>query len=278
MTEQIDQNEELGAEVQAEDPASVEDFIKSLEAREKDLDISSELVIEVAEADFDDMNIPDFILDELKNNSGKKDGSIVAPEPSKPDLRVADLQNEIDALKHKIALLVTERGDLKAKSAKQTTEFENLKKRMERERSETFIKQLENLAIKMLPVLDNLNRALDFSSAISEEKQLELKHFFDGIILVNHQLVDIFATMGVSPIAAEGEPFDPELHEAAAIVEDGSVPQNTVVEELIRGYRIGNRIIRHSMVKVSKPPRPSNLTPESGPTEEPLTSNDEMAD
>jgi hypothetical protein len=67
MTEQIDQNEELGAEVQAEDPASVEDFIKSLEAREKDLDISSELVIEVAEADFDDMNIPDFILDELKN-------------------------------------------------------------------------------------------------------------------------------------------------------------------------------------------------------------------
>ena len=55
MTEQIDQNEELGAEVQAEDPASVEDFIKSLEAREKDLDISSELVIEVAEADFDDM-------------------------------------------------------------------------------------------------------------------------------------------------------------------------------------------------------------------------------
>ena len=278
MTEQIDQNEELGAEVQAEDPASVEDFIKSLEAREKDLDISSELVIEVAEADFDDMNIPDFILDELKNTSPKKDRSNIAPEPIKPDPRVADLQSEIDALKHKIAHLVTERGDLKAKSVKQTTEFDNLKKRMERERSETFIKQLENLAIKMLPVLDNLNRALDFSSSISEEKQLELKHFFDGIILVNHQLVDIFATMGVSPIAAEGEPFDPELHEAAAIVEDGSVPQNTVVEELIRGYRIGNRIIRHSMVKVSKPPRPSNLTTESGPAEAPLNSNDEMAD
>jgi len=277
MTEQIDQNEELGAEVQAEDTESVEDFIKALEAKEKDLDISSELVIEVAEADFDDMNIPDFILDELNKNAGKKDAPKPASEPAKPDPRVADLQNEIDALKHKIALLVTERGDLRAKSAKQTTEVENLKKRMERERLDTFSKQLENLAIKMLPVLDNLGRAIDFSWAMSDERQQELRHFFDGIILVNHQLVDIFATMGVYPIAAEGEPFDPELHEAAAIVENDSVPQNTVVEELIRGYRIGNRVIRHAMVKVSKPPSPSNLTTESGPAEEPNES-DEMAD
>jgi molecular chaperone GrpE len=278
MTEQKDQNEELDAEVQTEDGESVEDFIKALEAKEKDLDISSELVIEVEKADFDDMNIPDFILDELKNNSGKTDLAAAEPATARSDTRVADLQNEVDFLKNKLASLISERTDLKAKSLKQTNEYENFKKRMERERLDTFNKQLENLAIKMLPVLDNLHRALDFSSSISDEKQQELKLFFDGIILVNHQLIDIFATMGVYPIAAEGEEFDPQFHEAAAIVEDGSVPQNTVVEELIRGYRIGNRVIRHSMVKVSKSSRSSTLATEFGPAEEPLNENDEMAE
>jgi len=278
MTEQIDQNEEPGAEVQAEDAESVEDFIKALEAKEKDLDISSELVIEVEEADFDDLNIPDFILDELNKNPAKKEAAKTEQAPAKPDTRVADLQSEVEALKHKIATLITERTDIRAKSAKQTTEFENFKKRMERERIDTFNRQLENLAMKMLPVLDNLNRALDFSSTISDERRQELKHFFDGIVLVNHQLTDIFATMGVHPIVTEGAPFDPVFHEAAAIVEDGSVPHNTVVEELIRGYRIGNRVIRHSMVKVSKTPRSTPLTTDTGPDIEPPKSGDEMAD
>src|SRR5262249_35143365 len=158
-----------------------------------------------------------------------KDASSKSEVPAKPDTRIGDLQREIDALKQKLATLITERGDMRAKVAKQTTEFENFKKRMERERIDTFNRQLENLAMKMLPVLDNLNRAIDFSSSISDEKRHELKHFFDGIVLVNHQLNDIFATMGVHPIVTDGVAFDPVYHEAAAIVEDNSVPDHTVV-------------------------------------------------
>lgn len=273
-SDQRDQNEEFGAGLQGEEPESVDDFIKQLEAAEKDLHISSEMVIEVEEADFDDMNIPDFILDELKGKTAKEAEPPVTP---KVDTRVGDLQNEVGELKQRIAKLVAERTDLQERTLKQRNEFENFKTRMERERIDTFNRQLENLAIKMLPVLDNLNRALDFSSSISEEHRQELLHFFDGIILVNHQLNDIFAGMGVYPVAAVGEEFDPHYHEAAAIVEDGSLSPNTVVEELIRGYRIGNRVIRHSMVKVSKSPNPSTLPPDRGP-EEPSNENDEMAD
>lgn len=272
-SDQKDQNQEFGARLPNED-GSVDDFIKELEAKEKDLHISSELVIEVEDADFDDLNIPDFLLEELKEKAA-------APTPMaaavvKPDTRVGDLQNEVSALKQKMSSLISERADMQERSLKRLNEFENFKNRMERERVDTFNRQLENLAMKMLPVLDNLDRALGFSSVVTDDRE-ELQHFFEGIVLVRHQLIDIFDGMGISQISALGDEFDPHMHEAAAIVEDGSVEPNTVVAELLRGYRIGNRVIRHSMVKVSKIPTSSNLTPEPGP-EEPLNETGEAAD
>jgi molecular chaperone GrpE len=110
---------------------------------------------------------------------------------------------------------------------------------------------MENLARKMLPVLDNLDRAMDFASAMTSEKRAEIEPFFEGILLVNRQIHDVMIAMGVQPIVAVGHEFDPNLHEAVAIGTVNELPPNTVSEEMLRGYRMGNRVIRHSMVKVT---------------------------
>jgi molecular chaperone GrpE len=272
--DQKDQNEESGSRLRGEDPESVEDFIKELEAKEKDLHISSEMVIEVEDADFDDMNIPDFILDELKSSGPAKNKHTAKVAAYKPDPRVEGLQKEVTELKQRVTSLISERADLREKSLKSLREFENVKNRMERERTDTFTKQLENLATKMLPVLDNLDRALDFSSSVGDDKQ-DLKHFLDGIVLVNQQLNDIFAGMGVRPIQAVGEEFDPHFHEAVATVETDEHDPQTVTEELLRGYQIGSRVIRHSMVKVAKSPAPKTLTSETGSEELPTETDEE---
>ena len=231
---------------------SVEDFIKELEAKEKDLHISSESVIEVEDSDFDGLNIPEFILNELDPKAPKANPN--APKQAAQTPANAAVQNELRHLKQKVNDLIAERADLQEKSLRRMNEFENFKNRMERERRETFKSQLANLATKMLPVLDNLNRALDFASAMPEEKRREIQEFFDGIVLVNQQVNDVFAGMGVSPITSIGEEFDPNLHEAVSTDESGGYPPNTVADEFLRGYRLGSSVIRHSMVKVAKSP------------------------
>ena len=103
----------------------------------------------------------------------------------------------------------------------------------------------------MLPVVDNLNRAMDLTANNVEEKPQDFQQFFEGIVLVSQQLNEILAEMGVQPINALGESFDPHLHEAVATEASEEFPQNTVMAELLRGYRIGDKVIRPSMVKVS---------------------------
>lgn len=250
-SDQRNNSDDFGAEVHGEE--SVEDFIKELEAKEKDLHISSESVIEVEDSDFDDLNVPEFILDELGLNASKMNSAVPKQVEQTLAAAPAAFQNELRGLRQKINELITERADLQEKSLRRLNEFENFKNRMERERRETFRNQVANLAIQMLPVLDNLNRALDFAAAVPEEKRREIQEFFDGIVLVNQQINDVFAGMGVQPITSIGEEFDPNLHEAVSTDESGEYPPNTVADELLRGYRIGGNVIRHSMVKVAKP-------------------------
>jgi len=253
-------NDEFGAGVHSEEPESVEDFIKELEAKEKDLHISSEMVIEVEDSDFDDPNVPEFILDELGTKPPKPATAPPKQTAEKPVQTPPAIQNELRSLRQQVSNLITERSDLREKSLRRISEFENFKNRMERERSETFTNQVANLATQMLPVLDNLNRALDFAAAVPEEKRQEIQEFFDGIALVNQQINDVFAGMGVQPITAIGEPFDPNLHEAVSTDESGDYPLNTVADEFLRGYRLGATVIRHSMVKVAKSPPSANIS------------------
>jgi molecular chaperone GrpE len=163
-----------------------------------------------------------------------------------------DLKNEISILQNQISKMGTQHVELFEISRRRQIDFYNYKNRTERERSETFRKQLSNLAEKMLPVLDNLNRALNSAAHFSDENLQDFQQFFDGIVLVSQQLNEVLAGMGVQPIASVGEPFNPHFHEAVATEENENFPPYTITAELLRGYRIDDKVIRASMVKVSK--------------------------
>ena len=138
---------------------------------------------------------------------------------------------------------------------------------MDRERRGAFIEQICTLASQMLPVLDNLERALQSVENNQLKKGPEFQQFYEGIVLVNQQVNEIFAGMGVQPIESIGEIFDPNLHEAVAAETRDDLPGNTVSGEMLRGYRIGNRVIRHSMVKVTtSPAKPASAASRPAPS------------
>ncbi len=249
-------------ELDMDSTSSVEDFIRELEAKEKDLHITADLSIEIEDSDVEMNVVPEFVQQELKQPATAQAGSPATKA------RNFELEKEISTLKVKILELRNERNDIQEKSDRRLKDFENFKYRMDRERRGSFIDQIANLAAQMLPVLDNLNRALDSVPSDAEKKSPEFQHLYDGIVLVNQQLNEVFAGMGVTSIPTIGEEFDPNFHEAVATEESDDLPPNVVSSELLRGYRIGNKVIRHSMVKVttsqqkSAPPQPAEPKPE----------------
>ncbi len=226
---------------------SVEDFIRELEAKEKDLHITADLSIEIEDSDVDNNPAQAFVERDLNLRPAAPGGN--ASPATKA--RNFELENEIASLKLKVMELRNERNEIQEKSDRRLKDFENFKYRMDREKRGSFIDQIANLAAQMLPVLDNLNRALDSVPSDAEKKTPEFQQLYDGIVLVNQQLNEVFAGMGVTPIPTEDEEFDPNFHEAVATEERDDMPANMVSDELLRGYRIGNKVIRHSMVKVT---------------------------
>lgn len=249
------QNDEI-IEIEEENSVSIDEFIRQLEEKEKDLKISSDLSIEIDESDFDDINPPDFIKSEFEISSVRLPEAPVDKNFVQNGKTFSELEEQIAELRAKIAQKENERLELKQTVRRQQADFDNFKKRIERDRSETFVSQISNLVLQILPVLDNLKRALDFAESHSEGKSSDFHEFYRGIILVNQQLNGVLAEMGVVPIPAVGQYFDPHLHEAVATEEKDDMPPNVVTEELLRGYRIGSKVIRASMVKVSARPKP----------------------
>ncbi len=126
-------------------------------------------------------------------------------------------------------------------------EFDNFKKRSQREKDARYADAVADAVTAILPVGDNLERAL--KTEVTSEEAVKFK---EGVEMVMKQFTDSLAKLGVTPIKAEGEQFDPNLHNAVMHVEDETVDDNTVVEELMKGYILNNeRVVRHSMVKVA---------------------------
>ena len=262
---ELDNNDNLISEIEEDNSLSIEDFIKELEAKEKDLSISSDLAIEIGDADFDDTNPPEFIKTEFSIEPVKAPAPIAPiPDFTPNNKTFSDLEDELAGFRKQISRLETERAEMAETMRRRQLDFDSFKKRIERDRSETFINQISNLVKQMLPVMDNLNRALDFAIEHSDGRSQDFHQFFEGIVLVNQQLNEVLAEMGVQPIASIGEAFDPHVHEAVATEMSDEVPPNTVTGELLRGYRVGDRIIRAAMVKVSTAaPRVTRAAPES---------------
>ncbi len=242
--------EEFSEEIEEKNTLSIDEFFKQLEAKEKDLDISAEMVIEIDGDDQSENGASEFLIVKPSADNGGTANEIIAEEKSIKET-YSRLENKVSTLQKKISKMESERAELFETSRRRQTDFDSYKKRVERERSETFLNQISNLATQILPVLDNFNRALDSASNLTSEKVLDSEQFFNGIILVNQQLNEVLSEMGVSPIVSVGEKFDPHLHEAVATEETAAIPPHTITAELMRGYRIGERVIRPSMVKVA---------------------------
>ncbi len=122
-------------------------------------------------------------------------------------------------------------------------EFDNYKKRSQKEKESLYSSVLSDVIEVILPVVDNLENALKAETQDENYKQ--------GIELVLKQFKDVLKSKGVEEIPAVGETFDPELHEAVSSVQDDSKGEKEITQEYRKGYKIGSRVIRHSMVVVA---------------------------
>ena len=142
--------------------------------------------------------------------------------------------------------LKAERDSLLDRLARAQAEFENARRRAAKEQQD-FREYAAADAIKaLLPVIDSFERALQMKS--------DLGDFRSGVELIYKQLQDALAKLGVQPIPAKGELFNPHVHEAIEMVETSDAPDHQVIEELQRGYKMKERLLRPAMVKVAKNP------------------------
>jgi molecular chaperone GrpE len=163
------------------------------------------------------------------------------------------LMAELVASRAELKRLQTALAEAQDSVLRRQADFENYRKRVERERTDTYNRVVADTARKLLPVMDNLTRALDAERSVESGESAEFRHFLHGIQLISKQLSEVLEAFGVQPIAAVGERFDPHIHEAVVIEPSDEHEPDTVVEELARGYRIGDRLLRPAMVKVAAP-------------------------
>lgn len=155
-----------------------------------------------------------------------------AEAPERSDALVETLQNDLAAMREQ--------------ALRTLADFENFRRRTERERDEAKKYLIASTFRDLLPIVDNLGRALSSAGSVEDLKT--------GVGLIHRQLLDLLRQAGVRPIEAIGKPFDPAVHEAVARFEDPSVPTATVADELQPGFMIGERLLRPAMVRVAMPP------------------------
>ena len=142
-----------------------------------------------------------------------------------------------------IAKLKTELEETTDRYKRIFAEFENYKKRTAKERENLYGSLLADIIRTFLPVMDNLEKAA--------EAKTEDTNYQEGVKMVVKQLADVLDKFGMQEIEALGQKFDPELHEAVGRIDDPNKGEQEIVQEYRKGYKIGNKVIRHSMVVVA---------------------------
>jgi molecular chaperone GrpE len=158
---------------------------------------------------------------------------------------------ELVATRAELRRIQEENAELKDRLARRQADFENYRKRVERERAETYNRVVAEVAAKLLGVLDNLKRALETEASVEATESDEFRHFLSGVDLIYKQLSGVLEALGVKPIIAVGERFDPHIHEAVVTETTDEVEPDTVIQEIRAGYRMGDKLIRPALVKVA---------------------------
>jgi molecular chaperone GrpE len=172
------------------------------------------------------------------HDTGPPRDEAILNDPPAPDPLTA-LASERD-------LLATEKAELQDRYARLQAEFQNSRKRAERDRAE-FAEYASTEAVRaLLPILDNFERALKLEGAGKE--------YAKGMELIYQRLFESLKKMGLEPIVSAGQAFDPHVHHAVEMVESGEAADNTVIDEYQRGYNFKGRLLRPAMVKVAVEP------------------------
>ncbi|MCF8031494.1 MAG: nucleotide exchange factor GrpE [Desulfarculaceae bacterium] len=167
---------------------------------------------------------------------------------SEPDKQAPDAEEQAPAAEAPEDDLAAQVAELNERMLRQAAELDNYKKRTEREKADFFKRANEGLVKDLLPVLDNLERALE-SAADSPEAGGNLAQ---GVQMIRDELLKVLERHGLEPMEAMGQPFDPELHEAMMQQENPELDENTVMAEAQKGYLFQGRLLRPAMVVVSK--------------------------
>ena len=182
-------------------------------------------------------------MDKEKKNENKEKEEIKEQPEKKNDVKNEQEANKEKELNEQISKLKDELEDVKDRHTRLIAEFDNLKKRSAKEREGLYNSIIGDIVSSLLPVIDNLEKATEADSKDEEYKK--------GIELVLKQFKDVLNANGVKEIEAVGQPFDPELHEAVSMIQDENLGEKIVAQEYRKGYMIGNKVIRHSMVVVA---------------------------
>lgn len=166
-------------------------------------------------------DVVDGIFTQEEENTGKK--SLFKKKKDKRDEKIAELTDQVK---------------------RQMAEFDNFRKRSEREKSQMFDLGAKSVIEKILPVIDNFERGLAQAPDMTDP-------FVEGMEKIYKSMLQELEAIGVKPIEAEGKEFDPNLHNAVMHVEDDSLGENIVAQELQKGYTYHDSVVRHSMVKVA---------------------------
>lgn len=203
--------------------------------------------------DMEKETVTDEILEETEQDAAEDmsqeqtDAQAAENQPDDKDVQTDDKKRFFGKKKDKkdkqIEDLTAQLDDLRKRNL---AEFENFRKRTEKEKSTMFDMGAKSVLEKLLPIIDNFERGF---AGLSEEQMSD--PFVSGMDMVYKQLVKALADMGVEPIEAVGKPFDPNLHNAVMHVEDENLGENTVAQEFQKGYLYHGSVVRHSMVQVA---------------------------
>ena len=164
----------------------------------------------------------------------------------------APATDELAALRAELEKAKTEVAEYKDRALRAVADFENFRRRAEKEREDVSRYAISNFAREMLPVADNLRRALDSQPVVDGETTAALKAFVSGVELTERELLAAFERFGLKKIEPTGQPFDHNLHQAMFEIEDANLPTGTVLQVMQAGYVLKDRLLRPAMVGVSK--------------------------
>jgi|GEM_PF-499234 molecular chaperone GrpE len=188
--------------------------------------------------------------EELNEEVNEKPEEKGAEQPVKAhhEHRAEHEHAEIKALKDEVERLKQENAGLDDSYRRKVADFDNYRKRMIKQMEDTAAESTRKFLIELLPIIDNFGRALK-----STEKSRDFDQLYNGLCVTNKGILHFFDHIGVKPMDSLGKEFDPNFHEAVLMEEKEDIPfDKTVVEELEKGYLLGDSVIRHSKVKVAK--------------------------